>query len=247
MSQLNQTFTQNFLLGNLAPPDLTALQPHLEWVDLELQQVLSKPDQSLEHAYFVAEGICSIIAVNPGGVRIEAGLIGREGFVGAPLVLSVDTSPYEVMVQADGRALRVTRDALLETIKKSPGLNTLLLRFVHTFTLQTAHTALANGRCTIEQRLARWLLMCHDRVDTNEFVMTHEFLSVMLAVRRSSITDALHGLEGKKTIQSMRGRIRILNRARLEQAAGAAYGVPESEYERLISPLRKRPTDKKKS
>jgi CRP-like cAMP-binding protein len=226
----DQPSTQNILLTSLPPPDFAALQPHLEWVDLKLRETLIEANQPLEHAYFIATGICSIIAVNPVGVRIEAGLIGREGFVGAPLVLSVDNSPYQIIVQSEGKALRVAKPAFLAALKKFPEFNTLLLRFIHTFTLQTAHTALANGHFTVEQRLARWLVMCHDRIDTNEFVMTHEFLSVMLAVRRSSITDALHGLEGKRLIQSLRGRVRILSRPRLEQAAGGAYGVPETEY-----------------
>jgi hypothetical protein len=111
------------------------------------------------------------------------------------------------------------------------------MRFIHLFTIQTAQTALANGRCTVDERLARWLLMCHDRVESNEFPITHEFLSVMLAVRRSSVTDALHVLESTRLIQSRRGSVKILNRPELELAAGGAYGVPESEYERLISPL----------
>jgi len=239
MSQINQLSVQNILLTSLPPPEFTALQPELEWVDLKLRGILVEANRPLEHAYFLTEGICSIIAVNPGGVRIEAGLIGREGFIGAPLVLLVETSPYQIMVQSEGRALRVTRSAFLAAVAKSPGLNSLLLRFIHIFTLQTAHTALANGHFTIEERLARWLLMCHDRVDTNEFVMTHEFLSIMLAVRRSSITDALHDLEGKRIIESLRSRVRVLNRARLEQAAGGAYGVPEIEYDRIISPMRK--------
>lgn len=100
---------------------------------------------------------------------------------------------------------------------------------------------LANAHSTVEQRLARWLCMCHDRAESNEFSMTHEFLSLMLAVRRSSITDAIHVLEGNRTIRSSRARVMMLNRARLEEAAKDAYGVPEREYERLIAPLRQHP------
>ncbi|MBC8037408.1 MAG: winged helix-turn-helix domain-containing protein, partial [Rhizobiales bacterium] len=124
--------------------------------------------------------------------------------------------------------------------------NTLLLRFIHNFTVQTAHSALANGHHTIEERLARWLLMCHDRVGANEFEMTHQFLAIMLAVRRSGVTEALNILEGKSIIQSTRGRIEILSRSRLERAAGGSYGVPEEDYERLISPMRQPKQSKKK-
>jgi CRP-like cAMP-binding protein len=151
----------------------------------------------------------------------------------------VDRSPYTILIQAEGRALRISRKNFSEAIKQCPALNSQLLLFIHVFTLQTAHTSLANAHYKIEERLARWLLMCQDRADSNEFVMTHEFLSLMLAVRRSGITDALHELEGKRIIRSTRGRVHILNRARMEKAASGSYGIPESEYERLIAPMRK--------
>ena len=109
-----------------------------------------------------------------------------------------------------------------------------LLRFAHVFEVQMSQTALANGSFTIERRLARWLLMCQDRVGHPEFLITHEFLSIMLAVRRSGVTVALQKLEGKKIIKSTRARIEILNRKALLQLAESAYGVPEAEYRRLI-------------
>ncbi len=237
MAPLNQRSAQNLLLAAIPPAELEALQPQLEWVDLRMHAVLAQSDEPITHAYFPTEGICSIIAVTVEGVRIETGLIGREGFVGAAIVLLVDRAPYNTVVQAAGRALRMSRANLLAVADSSPALYSLLLRFIHLFTVQTAQTALANGRCTVDERLARWLLMCHDRVESNEFPITHEFLSVMLAVRRSSVTDALHALESRRLIQSTRGNVKILDRPRLERAAGGAYGLPEREYERLISPL----------
>ena len=136
------------------------------------------------------------------------------------------TAGHQVVVQAEGRALRISRAKLLNAIRKSPTLSAMLLRFAHTFNVQISQTALSNGHFTIHQRLARWLLMCQDRVNSHEFPITHKFLSVMLAVRRAGITDALNYLEGKKAIRAMRGRIVILNRAILEDMAGGAYGVP---------------------
>jgi CRP-like cAMP-binding protein len=109
------------------------------------------------------------------------------------------------------------------------------LRFAHTFNVQVSQTAVANGHYTINQRLARWLLMCQDRADSHEFPMTHKFLSIMLGVRRAGITDSLNSLEGKKAIRALRSRIVVLNRAVLEEIARAAYGIPEREYRRLIN------------
>jgi CRP-like cAMP-binding protein len=232
---------QNQLLAAIPKSDLKALLQYFEPMDLVLQDSLGEPEEPIEHAYFPIEGICSIIAVNQRGARIEAGLIGKEGFVGAAIILSVDHAPFQVIVQAPGRALRISRANLLQASQRHPAFTTVLSRFIHVFSIQTAQTALANGRFSIEERLARWLLMCHDRVGSHEFSMTHKFLSVMLAVRRSGVTGALHKLEGSHLIQPTRGKIKILDRNGLEKAAGGAYGVPEQEYERLISKLSRQP------
>jgi CRP-like cAMP-binding protein len=236
MSATPDAFGENTLLGALPKSDFALLKPMLEGRDLAMGEVLQEPNKQLEYAYFPLTGICSVIAENVvGGSQAETGLIGREGFVGIPIVLFADSSPSKVMVQAAGRALRINRTKLLNAVKKSHSLQATLLRFAHTFNEQVSQTAVANGRNTINQRLARWLLMCQDRVDSHEFPMTHKFLSMMLAVRRAGITEALNFLEGKKSIRAMRGRVVILNRSVLEEIAGAAYGIPEREYRRLIS------------
>jgi CRP-like cAMP-binding protein len=225
----------NTLLAAMPKSDLELLKSKLEWKDLVMEEVLQEPNTQLEYAYFPTSGICSVIAGNVEGVQAETGLIGREGFVGLSIVLFADQAPSKVIVQAAGRALRISRTKLLKAISASPSLQASLLRFVHTFNVQISQTAVANGRYTINQRLARWLLMCQDRVDSHEFPMTHKFLAIMLTVRRAGITDSLASLEGAKAIKAMRGRIIVLDRAILEGIAGAAYGVPEKEYKRLIS------------
>ena len=230
-----ESLVENTLLRALAKPDLELLKSNLEWTDLAMGDVLHEADKQVDYAYFPISGICSVIAEGADGVQIETGLIGREGFVGIPIVLFVDSTPSQVIVQAEGRALRISRAKLLNAIRKSPSLSATLLRFAHTFNVQVSQTALSNGHFIISQRLARWLLMCQDRVNSHEFPMTHKFLSVMLAVRRAGITDALNYLEGKKAIRAMRGRIIILNRATLEEMAGGSYGVPEQEYKRLLA------------
>ena len=226
---------ENKLLDRLPKADLELLNPMLGLKDLAMGQVLQEPRKQVEYAYFPLSGICSVIAENKEGVQAETGLIGREGFVGVLIVLFADSSPSQVMVQAEGRALQISRIKLLNAVRNSASLRATLLRFVHIFNVQVSQTAVSNGHYTINQRLARWLLMCQDRADSPEFPMTHTFLSVMLGVRRAGITDALTALEGKKAIRAMRGRVVVLSRPILEEIAGAAYGIPEREYKRLIT------------
>ena len=130
--------------------------------------------------------------------------------------------------------MRIRADDLCRAVAARASLHKHLLRFVQAFTIQTAQTALSNGCHVIEQRLARWLLMCHDRVDGDELATTHEFLSLMLGVRRAGVTLALQALEDRGLISTKRGQITVLNRAKLEAVAGDSYGVPEAEYARLI-------------
>jgi CRP-like cAMP-binding protein len=229
---------ENKILSGLTEADFLLLQPHLEWTELELRQNLHLPNKPMPYAYFPTSGICSVIAETAGKVKSETGIIGREGFLGSSIVLYAGSSPLHALVQLPGRALRIKAKDLQQAMTKSPTLLAALLRFIHVFIIQTSQTSVANSHYTIPQRLARWLLMSHDRVDGNEFLMTHEFLSVMLAVRRAGVTDALSELEGKKTIRAMRGRIVILDRTALKQIAGDCYGIAEAEYERLIRQAR---------
>jgi CRP-like cAMP-binding protein len=234
MTENHESFTQNYLLAALTKDDLQLLAPSLEWVDLFQGKILSEAGQKLDYAYFPTSGICSIIAQNHEGIQIETGIVGREGFVGIAIVHFAVSTPSQVIVQAEGRALRISSADLLNAIGKSQTLLARLLQYAHTFNVQVAQTALANGYFTINQRLARWLLMCQDRSYAQDFPMTHRFLAVMLAVRRAGITDSLSYLEGRKAIRALRGRIIILNRGILEELAGSAYGVPENEYKRII-------------
>jgi CRP-like cAMP-binding protein len=230
----SKTFIEHTLLAALAKPDFELLKPKLDWVELSIGDVLYEAHKPIEYAYFPTSGICSVIAQNAGEVRIETGLIGKEGFIGISIILFAERAASHVIVQASGRALRIGRAKLLKAIQQSPSLHKVLLRFAHIFSVQVSQTAVANGHNTINERLSRWLLMCQDRADSHEFPITHKFLADMLAVRRAGITDALSYLEGKKCIRAMRSRIVITDRACLEQIAGAAYGVPEKEYQRLI-------------
>jgi CRP-like cAMP-binding protein len=226
-------FGENQLLAVTLYADIDPLAPSFDLVELRQRDVLSSPNIRDDFAYFPLGGICSFIATARNDIRVEVGLVGQEGFVGTSIVLQAEHDPNEVIVQVEGRALRIPNPKLLEAFNASAAFRTILLRYVYILGIQTSQTALANGVHTIEMRLARWLLMCMDRVGAT-FPMTHEFLSIMLSVRRAGITEALHVLEGKMLIRSSRGMVVVIDRQGLQVFAGAAYGLPEREYERLI-------------
>ena len=218
----------------MRPEDFARLQPYLEAIDLQSGQTLTKPNAHIEHLHFMESGIASITAEGANG-RVEIGMIGREGVVGAtPVLLGADRVPYDHFIQVPGAALRIRAGAVSAAVEESPALRKLLLRYVLTEMIQVRQTAFANATQEIEARLARWLLMCHDRVDGDELLLKHEFLSMMLGVRRSGVTLAMQQLEGAGRIRARRGRVTVINRELLEEMADGSYGVPEAEYARLI-------------
>lgn len=234
MSQIQQTTAQNRLLKTLSSADFRLLAPDLTEVETQLRQVLIAPDQPFQHLYFMEVGFASIVA---GGAsdKVEVGMIGPEGVVGAScLILDSDRNPHEHFIQVPGRALRIEARAMSDALSKSPTLHRVLSRYVFTELVQSRQTAFVNATFAIETRLARWLLLCHDRAGSDEFAVTHEFLSVMLGVHRSGVTLALQNLEGSGRIRAKRGRIQILSRDRLIDVADGSYGTTEAEYDRLI-------------
>ena len=183
---------------------------------------VDQANQPIRHIVFPLSGIVSLIA-HEGEYQLEVGIVGREGMTGAPLVLGVDKSPQESFVQVAGEGVRISVAAFKRALAQRPTLRAPLLLYVHALLQQTAQTALANGRCTIEERLARWLLMVQDRVGGNDVPLTHEFLAIMLGVRRPGISVALQELERAGTIRNVRGLITIRDRHKLEDLAGGAY------------------------
>lgn len=225
----------NCLLAAFSAEDFALLEPDLEPVRLDLRQVLVRPNTPIEHVYFPESGMSSNVAEMPRDRRIEVGIIGREGLCGAEIVMTADRSPNETFVQVAGGGLRIRTDRVRHAMAQSASLQGLLLRYFLSLQIQISQTALANGRSKIEERLARWILMAQDRQDGNEICLTHDFLALMLGVRRPGVTVALHVLEGQGLIRSVRGRILVIDREGLEEAADGAYGVPEAEYRRLMS------------
>ena len=226
--------TGNRLLRTLSTADRALLGPHLRPIALSLYHHLEHPNRRIENVYFPETGIASVVAVQSKATRVEVGLIGYEGMSGSSILLGSDRSPHSTYIQVAGNAQRISAVRFREALKKSDSLRAVLLRYVQVFMVQTTHTAIANARSKTDARLARWLLMAHDRVWENKLPLTHEFLSLMLAVRRAGVTEALHSLERQKLIRAGRGEIIVTNRKGLERAAGSTYGTPEAELERLI-------------
>jgi CRP-like cAMP-binding protein len=175
-----------------------------------------------------------MVALSSDSQTIEIGHIGREGMTGQHLVLLTSQTPNRTFMQVAGAGYLMPVSAFTTVFDQSSEVRALFLNYVQTCELQLAHSALANAKYNVNQRLARWLLMVHDRIDGNDLPLTHEFLALMLGVRRSGVTDQIHVLEGSQAIKATRGNIRVLNRATLEDIAGGSYGVPEREYARLI-------------
>ncbi|KQP61677.1 hypothetical protein ASF39_03125 [Methylobacterium sp. Leaf108] len=229
-----QTACANRLLSFMAPDDFSTIQPYLETTPLRTGDVLIRADTPIPTAHFIEDGIVSCIAVAADGQQIELGLVGREGMVGVPILLDAERTPNEARVQVAGTAWSIPAAALREALRQRPSLHDFLLRYAQAVAVEVAATALANGLYKIERRLARWLLMCHDRIDGDVLPTTHRFLSLMLGVNRTGLTTVVAGLERAGIIETSRGSITIRDRDALLALAGAAYGAPEAEYLRLI-------------
>lgn len=236
---MDQASIRNAILSKFPDAAFASIAPHLEQVCLPNGSALASAGERIGHIYFLNSGIGSIVAETPDGQCTEAGLFGREGWAPTELVLGSDHTLHSIVIQIGGDGLRIGRAAFLECVEAYPKVRHLLGLFAQTMAAQTSFTALSNAVHRVEERLARWLLMCHDRVEGDELPLTHEFLSVMLSVRRPSISSALHILEGRRYIRAVRGMVTIRDRASLEAFATDTYGRPEEEYRRLIGPFGK--------
>lgn len=227
--------TTNLLLERMSPTDYELLRADLETVSLDVGTILARAGQPIDTICFLNGGLAGFLDVLPDGRRLAIGVIGREGVVGWPALMGNDRWPYDVEVRAkDCTARRLPIGTLMAAVGTSPSLRDLLLRFAGTFTAQMGRTIVSNLIHPVERRTARWILLYHDRIGSDEIAMTHEELGNMLGVRRASITTALHILEGENAIKGYRGRIVVRDRTALEAMAGDTYGFAEAEYRRLI-------------
>jgi CRP-like cAMP-binding protein len=228
---------RNLMLRALPPEEYAQLLPHLEPFVLEPMQLLAELGDPIPHVYFPETGIVSLLSRLADGTLIENGTVGSEGMAGVPLLLGVDWTPVVMTGQVPGLSRRVeaaTFRALLPTL---PVLETLLRRYVVYFLAQVSQSLACNSAHTVEQRCARWLLMTHDRVPGDQFVLTHEVLAQMLAVRRAGVSVAADAMRTRGLIQYSRGRITITDRAGLEAAACECYGIVRRQRDALVGPM----------
>ena len=225
---------RNHLLAALPAGVLAQLLPELRPVTLDLRQVLYAADAPIEAVYFHEAGWTSMLAHLEDGLTAEVGLVGREGMVGLPLAFGVETSFVEAMVQGPGTALRMEAAAFRHALDAHPALRTLLFRYGEFMHAQVTQTAACNGNHGLEQRLARWLLMTHDRANGDEMPMTQEFLATMLCVHRPSVTVAARILQRASLIRYGSGAITVVDRPGLEAAACECHGNVRRQYQKLL-------------
>ncbi len=225
---------RNRLLARLSDADRDRLLPHLTFVQLPQRMQLVTPGKTIERCYFFESGVASVVSTTPDGRQAEIGIIGREGMVDVAAVMGGKRTPLEVFIQMPGEAYAIPTGEVARFADESREFRRLLLGFAHSFLIQVSQTALATVTLNIQDRLARWLLMSCDRSESDSFPITHEFLSLMLGVRRAGVTDALGALAESGYIATTRGQITILDRDGIEKRVGSSYGIPEANYRELV-------------
>jgi CRP-like cAMP-binding protein len=215
----------NVILLSLPDEEYNLLRPHLEPADLPQYDILHEPGEKIDFAYFLNEGMTSLVALSADGRSVEVGIVGREGMVGMPLTVGLLRGTFRAIMQMSGSGVRIRSDVFQEILLCASTLQSELSRFALMHGMQVAQLAACNRLHEIEQRLARWLLMCQDRVDSPVLPLTHEFLAQMLGTGRPSVSLAAGALENAGLIENLRGTVKILNRKSLEEAACECYGV----------------------
>lgn len=225
---------KNHILKDLPSDEFNRIKPSIKIVHLELGKVLYESGDRLNYAYFPTTAIISLLYVMENGATAEIGVIGNEGFMGVPLVLGGQTTTNRAVIQSAGDAVRIEAGDLQSLFKKEPVFNSLLLRSTQALLTQISQTAVCNRLHSLEQQLCRWLLLSHDRLDSDKLVMTHDLISNMLGVRREGITTAAIKLVKRGLIKNDRGAITVLDRAGLEDTVCECYRVVSIEYDRLM-------------
>jgi CRP-like cAMP-binding protein len=227
--------TANRLLAALPDEEYRRLLPHLEPVSLRLSEILFRPDDVLRYVYFPETCIISLLTDLSDGFGIEVGLVGNEGMVGVSAALGSEKEPKVATVQGAGTALRLKSEALREEIRRGGMLQYYLLRYAHALMSQISQSVVCNVRHPIEGRLARWLLMYHDRKETDEFKLTHEFIANMLGIRRAGVSMVANKLKRAGMIDYDRGLIRIVKRREMEEMTCECYPVVKAEFDGLYN------------
>ena len=224
----------NRLLSLLSDEDYERLRPDLSPVVFDYKKSLYEASRPIEHVYFPIDGVASLVITTAEGAGAEVGTIGSEGFVGLPICLGDRDAPSSVYVQVPGTALGMDARVFRDQLGRSPSLNLIMLRYAHAFFNQVAQSAACAHLHRVEQRCCRWLLMTRDRMPSGDFLLTHEFLGMMLGVRRTSVTDVMGSLQKAGLIRYRRGHVTILDHEALEQRACECYAISKLEFDRLL-------------
>ena len=220
----------SLILLSMSDSDYSSLRPHLEYVSLPNHLVLHEAGEKLDFAYFPNRGLISLVVVMKDGRTAEAGIVGNEGFTGTLAAVGLSRDPLHTVVQITGDGFRVEVGALQNRLESAPQMQRMLGRYAAIRSMQVAQTAACNRLHDIGQRLARWLLMTQDRVDSRSLPITHDFLATMLGTDRPTVSEAAGVLQKKKVIEYARGAVKIVNRKKLESSACECYGVIQ-QYE----------------
>jgi CRP-like cAMP-binding protein len=222
---MNAKPVENLILKSIPEYEYNLLRSHLEAVELPHRQILHEAGEKIEHAYFLNQGLASLVVLTSDGHSVEVAIVGREGMVGTSLAVGIHRGPYRSIMQIPGSGMRIRAQILEDTMREAPELRLLLNRYVLVQGMQIAQIAACNRLHEIEQRLARWLLMCQDRVGSDILTVTHELLAQMLGSGRPSVSLAAGILQKAGLIENLRGVMKIADRKQLESAACECYKV----------------------
>ena len=242
----NRDRRTNRLLSLLSDDDYERLRPHLSQIVFDYRKSLYEASRRIEHVYFPIDGVASLVITTADGSSAEVGTIGSEGMVGLPICLGDNDAPSSVYVQVPGTALAMDARLFRGELERNPALNLIMLRYAHAFFNQVAQSAACAHLHRVEQRCCRWLLMTRDRMPSGDFLLTHEFLGMMLGVRRTTVTDVMGSLQKAGLIRYRRGHVTILNQEALHRRTCECYDVSKLEFDRLLGDTATAPrTDKK--
>jgi CRP-like cAMP-binding protein len=231
---LSQESVANRLLGSLGTNDFELLHPGLERVELPYRLELYGANQSISFVYFFETGLGSLVNTMRNGDASEVGTIGNEGIVGLPVLLADRQAPTSVYVQVPGAGFRMTAESFDRALLQSASLRSAMYRYAHAFFNQVAQTAACNHHHSLDQRCARWLLMTYDRMNSDSFLLTHEFLAMMLGVRRAGVTEAAGVLQRSNLIRYSHGKVTILDVEGLRKCACECYEIVRRDFDRLL-------------
>jgi CRP-like cAMP-binding protein len=228
-----RALTGNRLLDALPGEELERLRPDLEPVSLGIKDVLIEADGPIGHVWFPVDSVCSVVATMTDGQQVEVGTIGNEGMVGLPVFLGRNSVPLSTFCQVPGEAVRMRSEALRTEVKLGDKLHDLLQRFTEATFIFASQSSACNRLHSVEQRASRWLLHTHDRLDSDEFLLTQEFLAQMLGVRRASVSKVASELQREGLVSYSRGKVTVTDRTGLESKSCECYAIIREEFDRL--------------